>query len=422
MKKIIIRAISAGLIASFIISVLHVYYCNIRIPALVKEFVLQNYVHIPNRYIIESFDSLIPSILGSVFFVFSAGVTISVFSLFSFIMISKIFTHKKQILMIYTGFWVFITIILNTVSFSIVLMAYTIIIPFCVVLPLVPLAHPIVEIKKKIIVKILVFTISFVAVGSIFYTQAGSNTFLRTRDYLLLSNKPGIIINNFYYKYSPYAVYALNGSQSGLVTYSPKPPNSFQNNNISFKFICIIGIFFWLPLLLYLFFFSGIYLLFSKFITHYKACFFTGFVSFVSSILFLYYLVPFSINQDESEIKTFLFSTCYKTRVEGLRLICSKKLDIWDYPESVESLINGSIAERYWLANVLALKKKPKSRAYLELMTEDESINVQCSAIRALVSLECSEESLQIFKNKIKSSNYWYVQQIAFQAYKKCQF
>ncbi len=422
MKKTLISAFTTGLFTSFIISFFHVQYSNGKLSILVKELALQGHnIIVPNRYILESFNTVIPAFCGSVFFVLTAGVAITAFSLIMILLFSILCKEKNSILRFYMGFWILITIILNAISFSIVLTAYTIIIPFCVILLFLPRLSPITNIKKNTMIATLVFIFSFTAVSSVFYNKTDNTIFLRARDYLLLSNKPGQIINNFYYKYSPYAANALNGPQPELLTSNQMLPDSPQNYNTNLKFVCFSGIVLIWPALLYLLLFYSTYIILSKFINAKKMYFFTGIISLSIYALLLFYFAPFNIDQNKVQIKNMLFSETQKTRIEVLRIIYNKKIDIWNYPDSVKYFSNGTIPEKYWLANVLSLNKNLKNIYYLKMMAEDKSINVQCTAIRALSLIGCNEEFLQIFKNKIKFSRFWYVQQSAYNAYKRCE-
>ncbi len=103
------------------------------------------------------------------------------------------------------------------------------------------------------------------------------------------------------------------------------------------------------------------------------------------------------------------------------------------------TLINGNIAEKYWLAKALGRAGKQKGIPYLEILSNDHSINVQCSAIEALAyigkTIPTAKERQKhvayskqvkniskiftILEKKITHSHQWYIQLYAYKALKK---
>ena len=174
-------------------------------------------------------------------------------------------------------------------------------------------------------------------------------------------------------------------------------------------------------------------------------------------------LYPFSTAKGKMVTKNMLANPDSRIRTEALRNICNdQKEHIWNYPyeqstlmksillkstsiesTSIEStsmnstLINGNIAEKYWLAKALGRAGKQKGIPYLEILSNDHSINVQCSAIEALSYIgksiptakqkyvPHSKQAANISKiftilgKKITHTHQWYVQLYAYKALKK---
>ncbi|MBF0236032.1 MAG: HEAT repeat domain-containing protein, partial [Desulfamplus sp.] len=137
----------------------------------------------------------------------------------------------------------------------------------------------------------------------------------------------------------------------------------------------------------------------------------SGIITISLALLILYSIYPLSLTfkynmatEKTMDIKTMLEDSNYKIRVEGLKKICnqkntytkkntdkarSKSTDddketIWNYPEVILNSMEGSIAEKYWLANAFATAKNPDALPYLEQLSTDISINVQCAAVEAI--------------------------------------
>ncbi|MBF0468336.1 MAG: HEAT repeat domain-containing protein, partial [Desulfamplus sp.] len=166
--------------------------------------------------------------------------------------------------------------------------------------------------------------------------------------------------------------------------------------------------------------------------------------------------------------KTMLEDSDYKIRVEGLKKICSGnntctknntdntdtkrnkkhcngKETIWNYPEVIVNSMEGNIAEKYWLANAFAAAKNPDALPYLEKLSADRSVNVQCAAVEAIGNIITTQynannthsmknpistisqntnhtdtiKMIGLLQNKIIDSSEWYVQKSAYNALRK---
>ncbi|MBI9092707.1 MAG: HEAT repeat domain-containing protein [Desulfobacterium sp.] len=110
-------------------------------------------------------------------------------------------------------------------------------------------------------------------------------------------------------------------------------------------------------------------------------------------------------------------------RVAGLRTLSlsREKESIWDHPMAVARLKMGTTPERYWLANALALARRPESVGVLKALMKDPALNVRCAAIRGLSRLDRGGTAKGLFREIIATSSHWYEQQYAWQAFKRCR-
>jgi hypothetical protein len=376
MKKIVIKTFLSGLCLSYAVS-----FCHVLSAAR---------------------GHILPALGGAVFFMFTAGLMVTLASLLSALFFSALIPRARNRIFLYSAFWIFATLSLNLTSFSLTAAAHTLLIPLLVFFSIQNSLKPGLNFPKETKGAMVIFLISLAATGLWFYSKADESFFFRVRDYLLLSNKPGTALNTFYYTYSPYAAQVLKGQgpYSGL------------------SLLCLSGLFFALPVLLYGIVFGSLYRLFRNRLKRSDMA--AGLISFGLSALVLFYLMPAGPDLDEAGLREMLFSDQARMRIEALRQISMQKKNIWDYPEAVPGLSHGTIAERYWLAKALGIQKTPAGLYYLTLMAEDRSVNVQCAALGSLAATDC-KTALPIFRDKIQNSGSRYVQQAAHDAYQRCR-
>ncbi|MBF0111632.1 MAG: hypothetical protein HQK74_02735, partial [Desulfamplus sp.] len=227
-------------------------------------------------------------------------------------------------------------------------------------------------------------------------------------------------LNDFYYKYSPYAVEAIKP------TFKDQQSEKFQIDFLKIiKIFSLFGLVVVLPILIYLWLFLIFY-----YITNSTAV--SGIINILIFLSIFYLLYPLAFIYEPIPIDKMLNHSDYKIRVEGLKTICKSKNGefIWSYPQSIERvMMQGDIVEKYWLANAFGAAKNSKALPYIEELIYYKSINVQCAAIGAMANISISlsgdekrvfvKKSASIFKYIIANTNYWYVQKRAYIALKR---
>ncbi len=136
-------------------------------------------------------------------------------------------------------------------------------------------------------------------------------------------------------------------------------------------------------------------------------------------ILLLFYLNPEILHKtNQANAVNMLSSQNEKTRIRGLRVIYTQKYTE-DISNVVPELLRGGTAEKYWLANTLGMQNSRQNRKVLKILIKDDSIKVQCAAINALSKIDKTKKTFILFKKIIKTSNHWYVQYYAYNAYRE---
>lgn len=333
----------------------------------------------------------------------------------------------------------------------------------------------------------LICIAGFVISGLIYFFLADKSIFLRARDYLFLSSRPGILMNNFYYKYTLYAAQAVNSPlqaqmktcwidsqvpektqvknillKSGWITIPDKSKAflrieisgknlAFQNNNQTIvsvsekkfmndpihylkkfsqktdhlfflKALCFVGLFFMLPFVCFMILFATLFFLYNLLTGYNLAVFFAGVSMVAVAGTALLYLYPITGSKDMKSLKAMLASQKSRPRIEALRIVYTKKADLWQFQEYLnQSLQDRSIAEKYWILKILSNSCTAKNIHVIKDLIQDKALNVRYSAIKALSSCDCSDASKQLFKKIAETSRQWYEQYYALNAFRGCQ-
>lgn len=425
------KTFCAALFISETVSFVYVYLSNINLGTDITALHNAGHIVVPNSLVIPSLFKFSSAFYGSLFFTFTAGIVVS--SLISLIA-GIIFIKQKSFL------------------------------------------------NKKSIKQLVIPLTALLITISLFNIHGDRGIYLRIRDYILLSSKPGIALNNFYYKHTLYAAQALKSPFQKQIKPCWIDPEISEKKRVQ----AILFKYGWLNLnqksrsclimekasndTLKLKWKNNLILSLSvkdfiqkpdKFLKEFsqktdnnkflRALCLTGlvlalplvlFILFFSSMLFLLNrLLPLTMANIISGIIVVSFSTALlfylnpvqfpESKENIQKMLESKKPKTRikalravcrkKYNITAMGLINnGNSAEKYWLANALANKHSRQNLIYLRRMTKDKSINVKCASIRAISKISCSKTDIMLFKKTITHSPDWYVQNTAYNALKRC--
>ncbi|MFO7557690.1 MAG: HEAT repeat domain-containing protein [Desulfobacterales bacterium] len=113
-----------------------------------------------------------------------------------------------------------------------------------------------------------------------------------------------------------------------------------------------------------------------------------------------------------------LISENRSERIEALRYIYEKKIDILEFPAYNVLLANGNIPERYWLAKSISGSHTKQSREPLMRLLDDSHFNVVCMAFYAM-GMQGRKSDIPIILDRIETSSNWYEQWYAYKALRK---
>ena len=409
-------AFAAAMTASTLFSFVHIFHSNTLIAARVKPLVAAGRMVVPNEAVFSTLTTPLPALAAAVFFVITAGVFITGSTMVSHLVIHGLIQRRTVAAAVYLTFWAVITLVLNYSCFSWIAAAHTLVIPLAV--------SGFQGASEKDVQKngsaeerrsrLLVFVLALAVTGSCFAIAGDRGMFLRTRDYLLLSNRPGQAVSQWYYTYSPHASEALKPAVGAV---SPRTHDSMA----VFRRFCLAGLLVGLPLLLFGLVFLGTGFLLAGIMARKPADRGAALLTTTVAIGLLVYLTPVNIGADRQSIEQGLHAASSRTRIETLRTMVRIQDDIFDFlPEAdIEILARETVPERYWLAKTLGISPDARSIPVLERLADEEAIHVQSAALRALSQKGCGP-SRRILEEKIRKSPHWYVQKTALGGLKQC--
>ena len=197
-----LKAIMLGLIISQALSTLHVYMSNIELCRITTAISQAGYLAIPNQQVVNNLKAIGPAFFGGLFFTFTAGACLTIFSFASVWIWDRIFSRNKVFLILPLALWLGSLVAANSHGFNLTATSYFLFIPpvvFAVSLKWLPDQS-----EQKMRLKIIIPVISFTILALLFSNLINLDMFLSIRDNFLLSNPVGRKVNNFYYDYSLY--------------------------------------------------------------------------------------------------------------------------------------------------------------------------------------------------------------------------
>ncbi len=208
----------SGLITAQIIASVQVMISNLALYQKMSAIGQAGYLTVPGPIILPSLKSVLPAVFGGLFFTLSIGIGISLISLACTWVVKYALPNKLPLTLLFAILWLGSMVALNWQGFVLIPSLYLLFIPL-IVSSLYWILGPEKLYPKdyrNLIVNILVI---FLLAG-VWWTQKSGALFINIRDHLLLSNKPGISFNDFYYRYTLYPAEVFRGlDQMLLKTY-----------------------------------------------------------------------------------------------------------------------------------------------------------------------------------------------------------
>jgi len=194
--------ILAGLFPAQIIGTLQVYQSNARLLETVKAVKNAGYLAIPNDLVAPSLSTLKAACLGGLFFTLSIGAGVTLLALLSTWIWKYVCLRKPWLAIPFLLPWLASVIILNLRGPAILPSLYFLIVPVIVALLTLKLTPD--TLDRSGWAWSFLHPIILLLLALFWLTQYSPGMFGNIRDRLLLTQRPGIAFNNFYYRYTLY--------------------------------------------------------------------------------------------------------------------------------------------------------------------------------------------------------------------------
>ena len=195
-------ALLLGLVTAHCIATLEVYLSNVGLHRSLTAIRAHGFLAIPNELIMDRLLEFGPAFWGGLFFTLSVGAGLSVISLVAAWLWDRIFQRRRLIAVIYTVLWVVILILANLHGFCPFVTMYFSMIP--VVVFMAALKWMPAEQRDRLWLSRAVRLLPVVILAIVWTGLMTAHMFVDIRDNILLSNRLGIRVNDFYYRYTLY--------------------------------------------------------------------------------------------------------------------------------------------------------------------------------------------------------------------------
>jgi hypothetical protein len=185
---------------------------------------------------------------------------------------------------------------------------------------------------------------------------------------------------------------------------------------VFFRQFTFFSLLFGFPILLYIFFYTLLRLLAGLFFSSRPSSATASILCFLAGTAFL--LILNSGEGKTLEVKDLgeaLNADRWQKRVQALKVIERKKMEIANFPVYQSLLRSPHIQERYWLAKTMGMSRRSETYDALLAYLDDPHPNVARMAFDSL-GRRRDPKAIGEIKKRIQSSDHWYNQRHAYRA------
>ena len=204
-------ALIAGLFSAQILASIHVYLSNTSLYHTLYTLKDAGYLTIPNRQIMQNLNDFLPAFCGGVFFSLSLGAGLSVFTLIAIRLRDRLFKRNKMVFILISACSTCLIAGMNICGLCPIATSYFIVIPAVVFITASKWMPA--RTGKNDLLKEIIHIVPVILLTLLWTTQMDRNMFQDIRDNLLLSNPAGLMINDFYYKYTLYPAQVIKSQE-----------------------------------------------------------------------------------------------------------------------------------------------------------------------------------------------------------------
>ena len=196
-----------GMIVAQILATIQVHLSNVRLYRSLAAISDAGYLTIPNQRIMQTLQGFASAFFGGLFFTLSVGACITLLTLGAVWLWDRLFYRNRLVSLVFVAIGAGCLVMVNMRGVDLMVSSYFICVP-CMVLFVALPRMPAGSSEKKWRGRML-YVAPVLFLGALWFTQLDSHLFLDIRDHLLLSNRFGTKINDFYYTYTLYPAEAF---------------------------------------------------------------------------------------------------------------------------------------------------------------------------------------------------------------------
>ncbi len=201
------RVIILGLIVAQVLATVQIFLSNVHLYQALIAIRDAGYLPIPNQRIMSNLREFGPAFFGALFFTLSAGAGLSLFSLAAAWVRVRLLARRKLLLIVFLLPWTGSLLAVNRHGLCPMVTSYFLLIPplvFAAALRWMP-PRP----GHGPWLDRMVLSLPLLVLALLWMPQVNSHLFVDVRDNLLLSNRLGKKVNDFYYAYTLYPAEAF---------------------------------------------------------------------------------------------------------------------------------------------------------------------------------------------------------------------
>lgn len=445
--------ILAGLSVSQVVATLQVHLSNLHLYRALSSVTYPGFQPLPNLLTLPTLVSLKTAFCGGLFFTFTVGAFLSLAAFFSAWIWLHLLKKSKNWRYVLIGPWLLLMIAVNLKSFLPLVTVQLALVPltvFALSLRLLPVASD--DNPRR---TMLTFLTPLIILALLWGTRLDGRMFITIRDHLLLSNAAGTRFNDFYYRHTLYPAEvfkSLDQKSIRTAAFETPPPAAvrqrlvrrlaahdyfilknpsvradltlvFQKNQLLLKhhnrkiLNTDLGTFLGDP--------ATVLKTFCKATDRHGVFRQFTFWSLLLGFPTLLYLALWSFLRAAAGLWLSLQTaglaaglTCLACGIALFVPLTLSRQPLQAPADCRKALASPHIAQRYWLANVLARSHDKNTYHCLIDLLDDPHPNVVCQAIEALGNRN-ERRARDLIMQKLKTSDHWYVQWYAYRALRK---
>ena len=190
----------AGLLSAQIVATAHVYLSNRDLLQATEALMNAGYLTVPNAHVAKQLDSLTTAMAGGLFFTFSVGAGLSIFTLIVVWIWNRVFRCRRKATAGYLLIWAAMLVAVNQDGLNLVASIYLVVVPLVTAVTAIHLMPA----RTPLLSPVGIFwPVSAAVILTLLWSLAlDRHMFTNIRDHLLLGNRVGQSITGAYYAYT----------------------------------------------------------------------------------------------------------------------------------------------------------------------------------------------------------------------------